>query len=374
METQARYGIIGAFTLAVIGAAFLFVFWLHTTGGVGAESQYRLRFSGSVVGLRAGSSVMFNGIKVGEVKSLQYDPSDPLKIDVLIGVATATPIRTDTRVVVETQGLMGSPAILLGSGTSTALLPPGPGGTPPLLEVGAAASETLTQSALGVLRRMDKLLADNSEPFSNIVNKISVFSDALGRNAGRIDTIAESLDKMLGGGKDKKPAVVYDLAAPKTFAELKKPPAAKFAVLEPSALVVFDTQKILLSTKPNERMPLADGQLSDSLPRLLQAKLVESFENAGYLGHVQKGNDAGTADLSMQVDIRNFQVATEGKPTAVIELSVKLQSGEGQVVAARIFRSEAPAESAEPEPAAKGLSDAFGKLVGDLVVWVNEAG
>ena len=34
METRARYVLVGAFTLAVIAAAFAFVYWLNTTGGL----------------------------------------------------------------------------------------------------------------------------------------------------------------------------------------------------------------------------------------------------------------------------------------------------------------------------------------------------
>ena len=120
METQARYGLIGAFTLAVIAAGFLFVYWLHTTGGVGPQSTYRLRFAGSVAGLRPGSSVLYNGIRVGEVKLVRIDPADPFKVEAMIGVEPETPIRVDTRVAIETQGLMGSPAVVMGGGAGAA--------------------------------------------------------------------------------------------------------------------------------------------------------------------------------------------------------------------------------------------------------------
>ncbi len=43
METKARYALIGLFALGVIAAGFGFVYWLQTTGGLGARTSYRIR-------------------------------------------------------------------------------------------------------------------------------------------------------------------------------------------------------------------------------------------------------------------------------------------------------------------------------------------
>ena len=74
MEIRARYVQMGAFTLAVIVAGFAFVYWLNNAGGLRERALYRVRFEGSVSGLLAGSAVLFNGIRVGEVTGLQLDP------------------------------------------------------------------------------------------------------------------------------------------------------------------------------------------------------------------------------------------------------------------------------------------------------------
>jgi phospholipid/cholesterol/gamma-HCH transport system substrate-binding protein len=72
MEIRANYIVTGAFTLAVIVGVFGFIFWLHNIGG-GERISYRVVFYGSVSGLRAGGSVLFNGIRVGEVSGLALD-------------------------------------------------------------------------------------------------------------------------------------------------------------------------------------------------------------------------------------------------------------------------------------------------------------
>src|SRR5262249_58146038 len=77
METRANYVLMGLFTLAVIIGAFGFVYWFNTIGGAGDRAIYRIVFEGSVSGLRPGASVLFNGIRVGEVTELKLDPSAP---------------------------------------------------------------------------------------------------------------------------------------------------------------------------------------------------------------------------------------------------------------------------------------------------------
>ena len=70
METRANYALIGVFTLAVVLAAFGFVYWFAGPIPSGRQEVYEIVFSGSVSGLTRGSSVLFNCVKVGEVTDL----------------------------------------------------------------------------------------------------------------------------------------------------------------------------------------------------------------------------------------------------------------------------------------------------------------
>ena len=116
METRARYALIGSFILAVIAASFAFVYWLENKGGFGQRDYYQVRFESSVSGLLVGSAVLFNGIRVGEVMGLALDPEHPDQVIATIGVAGGTPVRSDTRVGVESQGLAGGVALTLVGG------------------------------------------------------------------------------------------------------------------------------------------------------------------------------------------------------------------------------------------------------------------
>ncbi|MEJ1157230.1 ABC-type transport auxiliary lipoprotein family protein [Prosthecomicrobium sp. N25] len=369
METDARYGIIGAFTLAVIGAAFLFVFWMHTTGGLGEQSVYQIRFAGSVSGLRPGSSVLFNGIRVGEVLDLSLVPEDSSRVQATVSVNRGTPIHTDTQIAVETQGLMGSPSILLSGGTGP--LAVGQAGRPPLLDADPNATETLTRSAGSALKKLDLILAENAEPLNNAIVKFGTFAEALARNSERLDNIAAGLERMVGSSA-KKPPVVYDLTAPASFDPPVKAPAGKVTVAEPTALVVFDTQKVLVSPQAGERTPLEEGQWSDSIPKMLQAKVIQSFENAGQIDSVSRPSDLGSAEVQLSLDIRNFQVSQPDK-TALVEFAARLLDSDGKIKAARLFKQTAPVAGADSASAARALDAAFGKAATELVRWTSEA-
>ena len=113
METRAPYALVGLLVIAAIGAVFGFVYWLNNTGGLGKRTVYDIRFENTVSGLLKGAGVLFNGIRVGEVIDLQLSPDDPRRVTAKVAVATDTPIRADTHVSLEFQGLTGVPVIAL---------------------------------------------------------------------------------------------------------------------------------------------------------------------------------------------------------------------------------------------------------------------
>lgn len=59
METHAPFVVVGAFTLAAIGAVFGFVYWLHNTGGLGTRTSYT---SAAVLPLRSRRKLVFTAL------------------------------------------------------------------------------------------------------------------------------------------------------------------------------------------------------------------------------------------------------------------------------------------------------------------------
>src|SRR3954466_8167712 len=241
METRAPFVVVGAFVLAAIVAAFGFVYWLHNTGGLGPRATYHVQFDGPVPGLLVGAAVLFNGIRVGEVTDLGLAPESPRRVNATISVASMTPVRSDTKVGLEFQGLTGVPVIALEGGMLLASA-----GTVTTLVAEPGAGQGMTQAARDALRRVDSVLAENSEPLKNTIANLQVFSEGLARNTGKLDNIVAGLDRMTGGGTPAQ-KVIYDLRAPSDLGPPGKPVTGPFSIPEPTAVLMLDTQRMLLS-------------------------------------------------------------------------------------------------------------------------------
>jgi phospholipid/cholesterol/gamma-HCH transport system substrate-binding protein len=378
METRAPYTLIGFFVLAVVGGVFGFVYWLHNTGGLGERTVYRVRFENTVSGLLVGAPVLFNGIRVGEVTSLSLDPGNPRQVTATIAVVSTTPVRTDTQAGLEYQGLTGVPVVSLLGGTSAARsLSPSPS-EPPVLVADPTAGQSMTEAARQALRRIDSVLADSSDPLKSAIANLNTFTAALARNSDRVDTILAGLERTIGGGSAKTPVPkYYDLSPPRTFPPSYKAAKSQIVVLEPTAVVALDTKRIIIEAGTGETAARDNAQWSDTIPKLLQARIVQSFENSNYLGAVARPMEGLTADYQLAIDVRSFQVSNgpglaeqpAAGPMARVAFAAKILGDNGRIVGSRTFDALVPAPDLDAAGAAAAIGKAFTKAVTDLVVW-----
>lgn len=372
MEIKARYVLIGLFVLAVLVGGFGFVYWLQNTGGLGERTTYRVQFTGSIAGLSAGSAVLFNGLDVGEVTGLSLVTDHPEQVLATIAIDQRTPVRTDTHVGLIFAGLTGTATVALTGGTGSAPAPSSTDGQPPLLVADEASMKDVTQAARDVLAQIQSVVGENSDAFKVAVSNIAAFSEALGRNSGRVDGILEGLER-LTGGKTETPPTNYDLTAPTNFPAIAALPSEQLAIATPTAVIELDTQRILVQNADGMAPAFPDARFADNLPPLFQARIVQSFENANYL---KVGADGGDfqGDDKLALDLRKFEIATAPTPTATAEFSAKLLDSDGKVIAAKIFSADVPVSATDDATvAAKGLDAAFGKATTDLVVWALAA-
>jgi phospholipid/cholesterol/gamma-HCH transport system substrate-binding protein len=203
METKANYTLVGMFTLAVVAAIFGFVYWAQHVGGTGERAIYRVLFSSSVSGLRTGSAVLFNGIRVGDVTDLKLNPENPTQVAATISVDKQVKIRPDTRAGIEFQGLTGIAAVALNGGSPGEPALNGLANPPPALIASPASTQDITQGARDVLQRMDDFIEENRPAFKSTLQNLDTFSAALARNSKRLDTILEGMQNFMGGPDGK---------------------------------------------------------------------------------------------------------------------------------------------------------------------------
>jgi len=196
METRANYVLIGSFTLAVIAAAFGFVLWFQSLHTTKTRAPLRIVFEGPAAGLRNGGSVNFNGIGVGEVISVKLD--NPRRVVALAMVENNAPIRKDTLVGLEFQGLTGVAAISLKGGEEAAPPVPLDEDGVPTLTADPNRLQDVTEAIRGTLQNINKVVADNQEAVKNSLKNLETFTASLARNSERIDDVMARVDGVMG--------------------------------------------------------------------------------------------------------------------------------------------------------------------------------
>ncbi len=198
METRANYVLIGFFTLAVLACGFGFVMWFQSIHAAKARTPLRVVFEGSASGLRTGASVNFNGIRIGEVTSVKID--DPKRVIALTMVDKTAPIRQDTQVGLEFQGLTGVAAIALKGGSLDAAgVPPGDNGVA-TLTADLSASQDVMESVRTSVQNLNRLVSDNQAVIRTSLQSIEAFASTLAKlTPERIDSIMSGVDAFIGG-------------------------------------------------------------------------------------------------------------------------------------------------------------------------------
>jgi phospholipid/cholesterol/gamma-HCH transport system substrate-binding protein len=185
METKANYLMIGGFVLGVLALAFIFVFWMSNFGGGG--QRYMIVFESSVAGLTSGSSVGFNGIRVGEVQSFALDPEDARKVQVLVSVRDDTPVRENSHASIQSMGLTGgsgiqitpgspdSPLLVATAENPVPVIRADPGSGQGVFEAGSAA----LNNANVFISKLNALLDENEKAINTTMTNVEQFTTML---------------------------------------------------------------------------------------------------------------------------------------------------------------------------------------------------
>lgn len=202
METKANYALVGAFTLAVIAAAFGFVFWFAGPSKNAARKSFEIVFEGSVSGLHNGAAVLFNGLRVGAVSELALNPQDPSEVIAQINVIKTTPVKTDTKVRLEFTGLTGIASVALSGGSAESPELLGKDGNLPRIHADSSQFQNLVETAQRIagqaddmVTKLNKLVDQNADSVGATLRNVHAFSDALAKSvdAEKVRSIVDNV-------------------------------------------------------------------------------------------------------------------------------------------------------------------------------------
>lgn len=166
------------------------------------------------------------------------------------------------------------------------------------------------------------------------------------------------------------PTPTYNLSAPQGFSAGGHG-EGQLVVAPPYALAALNTDKIFVEPAPGQIAYLGDAQWGDSLPSLLQARIIQAFENGSRLKRVARPGEGVVAEYQLVTDIRVFglRITPEG-PVAVVELSAKLIGNQsGRILAAQVFKAHVPAASSSGPDATAALDKASDQVLVAMVRW-----
>jgi phospholipid/cholesterol/gamma-HCH transport system substrate-binding protein len=185
--------VIGTTTLAIIAAGFVAMLTVQKIRAVRNQSPVRIVFNGSASGLRKGGLVNFDGVPAGEILSIKLE--SPTKIVALVMLDNSAPIRKDTAVGIEFQGLTGIAAISLVGGAPAAPPPPLDADGTPVLSADWSEQQSITDT----LHNVDHLLVDNRSTIRDGLLSFESYTASLKSKGDAIDRVMAKADDAFAG-------------------------------------------------------------------------------------------------------------------------------------------------------------------------------
>jgi phospholipid/cholesterol/gamma-HCH transport system substrate-binding protein len=196
LETKANYVAVGAFVLACVVGLVVTILWLAGAQYSQEYAYYQTYFKGPVTGLGKGTVTRYNGIDVGRVTDLKFNPADPQSVIVTMQVQPGLNIREDSRASIESQGLTGGSYVEISGGTARSpVLTARDGQEYPVILAKQSTLQQLEQSAPEVVAklniavtRLNDLLSDqNRKAMSNVLANLDETTTALANRSADID-------------------------------------------------------------------------------------------------------------------------------------------------------------------------------------------
>jgi phospholipid/cholesterol/gamma-HCH transport system substrate-binding protein len=206
METKANYVAVGAFVLACVIGFVVTVLWLAGVQYSQEYAYYQAFFKGSVTGLGKGTATRYNGIEVGRITDLQFDPKDPQRVIVTMQVQPNLNIREDSVASIESQGFAGAPFVEITGGTAASpVLTAHDDERYPVIKTKPSTFAELQQSAPEVVAKLstaasrlnDLLNDDNRRAIAHVLANLEETTQVIARRSADIDSAISSANKAM---------------------------------------------------------------------------------------------------------------------------------------------------------------------------------
>jgi len=211
LETKANYVAVGAFVLACVVGLVVTIMWLAGAQYSQEYAYYQTYFKGPVTGLGKGTVTRYNGIDVGRITELKFNPNDPQSVIVTMQVQPNLNIREDSRASIESQGLTGGTYVEISGGTAKSpILVAKDGQDYPVIMAKQSTLQQLEQSApevvaklnIAVTRLNDVLSDKNRKSLTNVLANLDETTSAIAKRSADIDATIKNANAATANLRD----------------------------------------------------------------------------------------------------------------------------------------------------------------------------
>ncbi|WP_196260733.1 ABC-type transport auxiliary lipoprotein family protein [Pelagibacterium limicola] len=173
----------------------------------------------------------------------------------------------------------------------------------------------------------------------------------------------------LAAGCLPRPApVTYDLSPAAVQAAARRT-SRTVLIAEPEAIQTYDTDRIVAREPGGVLSYLPSAQWSDRLPRLVQTRMVQAFQDAG-ISNIGRTTDPLNPDRVLSSDIRAFEVDVSAGRLAVVSISVRLvDDWDRRIVASSAFTASVPVPGTGAAEAVPALNAALAQVLDQVIAW-----
>ncbi|WP_291547982.1 ABC-type transport auxiliary lipoprotein family protein [Bosea sp. (in: a-proteobacteria)] len=162
----------------------------------------------------------------------------------------------------------------------------------------------------------------------------------------------------------------FDLTAPSGFGRLSGS-GATLVVARPTTVQAFDSDRVIVKDSSGALSFVGGAQWADTVPALVQTRLIQTFENAGRIASVSSPDQRVTPTAQLLTDIRSFNIdAASG--AAVVEITAKIVGdASGKIQRAKLFTARVPAGAIDGAGATQALNAALSQVLIEIVRWAR---
>lgn len=238
MERNANFIVVGLFGIISILCLAGFAFWMGKYGIDDDQyDSYKTYITESVSGLKTSSPVKLKGIEIGFVEDVTIDKNDPERIEVTFKVKKETPVKTDSFIVLNSQGIAGVGFLEIKGGTKE-----------------AQSLKSLDKSERPVLKSESSILSKLSDKAEDILTDISktivkvnqLVSD---KNINNVSSSLDNFSQISSELKNNKKEIAHLIHGAKEVENNANQTLHEFSnVAQQTQLVLNDTRSLTQET------------------------------------------------------------------------------------------------------------------------------